>query len=223
MQQFGLDFVFETSRRDKAHGAHMGARRNFGGAAHGGKLGAVLDQAHDIEFGTYIADRRRRALAAAALGADLVQRGGDATIPAAIVADGEPQRRLVGKQFDQLAVEFADRMCRVEAEGLARSFRAVAKPVPDFPFQILLAAKQDRLRRGIAAAGDDHQYRLGFGEAAEVLEIAVGAIGEVRVAVARLLRRRRNQGDPAAAAAHALDQGKSALAIRREAVAGRGR
>jgi hypothetical protein len=63
------------------------------------------------------------------------------------VADGKPQRRLVGKQLDQLGVEFADGMRRIETEQLAGTVRAVAKTVPDFPFQILLAAEQDRLRR----------------------------------------------------------------------------
>jgi hypothetical protein len=108
-------------------------------------------------------------------------------------------------------------MRRIETEPLAGAVRAVAKTVPDFLSRFF--SRQNRIDCGanFAATGDEHQHRLGFGETGQVLEIAVGAVGKVRVAIARLLRRRGDQGDAAAAAAHAFDQEKSAPAIRREA------
>jgi hypothetical protein len=124
----------------------VGARGNLRGTPHDGELGGVLDQAHRVEFGAHVADRRRRALAAARLSPRTLFRRWRCGRPSRIVADRKPQRRLVGEQLGQLGVEFADGMRRIEAEALASAIRTMAKAVPDFAFEILLAAEQDRLR-----------------------------------------------------------------------------
>ena len=99
MQQLGFDFVLVTAGRYKAHRAHVRICGNFRRAAHGRQFRRILHQAHRVEFGAHVANGRWRALAAAAFGAHLVQCGGDALVPARVVAEGKPQRRLVGDQF----------------------------------------------------------------------------------------------------------------------------
>ena len=113
------------------------------------------------------------------------------------------QPRLAGQQLGELLVEAADRVGGVEAEGLARGRRAVAEAVPDFHVGILLAAEQQGLRM-VPRHQDDGRFRLA--EAGEVVEIAVVAVGIVRIAVAHALGR---GGDHRDAAAHAAEKARA--------------
>ena len=101
---------------------------------------------------------------------------------------------LVGEQAGEPRVQFADRMRLVEAETLLRALRAEAESVPGLAFLVFLAAEQQAAR---PRAGDDHHHRLGLRAAGEIVEMAVVAVGKVRVAVADALGRGRDHRDAA--------------------------
>ena len=140
-------------------------------------------------------DGARRPFAGPGLGADFVERLGDAGVPRGVVADGVPQRVAVDEEFGQFLVELLDRVGGVEAEGGFRGFRAVAVAVPDFALFVLFAAEQDGFR---FLAADQHDDRFRFREAGQVPEVAVEAVEVMRVAVADDFRRRRHDGDAVA-------------------------
>jgi hypothetical protein len=120
------------------------------------------------------------------------------------------QRRLILEQLDHLLVERRDRVGLVEGETLARGLRAVAKPVPDLALLVALAAEQDA-----AALRGEHEHCLRLGEAAEVIEVAVEAVGEMRVAVAQALGGGRHERH---ALADGLRQAPPALDMVRNGV-----
>ena len=104
-------------------------------------------------------------------------------------------RRLVRQQLGQHFVQLGDGVCLVEAERFPRSLRAVTEAIPDFALRY-----PSRGRRGCALCSlsrirHDHQHCLGLGKAGQIIEIAVEAIGIMRVPVAHALRRGRNDGD----------------------------
>jgi hypothetical protein len=202
--QLGFQFVFGHAGAAGAHGAGVAGAGDVGRALLDGGLGSILDQAHGVELGAQVVDGARGALAGPGLGADFVERLGDAGIPFGVVADGVPQRVAVDEEFGQFLVELLDRVGGVEAEGGFGGFRAVAVAVPDFAFFVLLAAEQDGFR---LFAADQHDDGLRFREAGQVPEVAVEAVGMVRVAVADDFRRGRHDGD---AVAMALQQALAA-------------
>ena len=166
------------------------------GAPHERELVRVLDQAHLVDQRAHVLHALGRGDAGARLRAHRVQPAHRARVPVGVGAQRVVQRRLVLEQLGQRLVELVDRMRLVEAEALARRLRPVAEAVPDLALRVLLAAEQDALA---ARAGDDHQHRFGLGEAGEVVEVAVEAVGIVRVAVAHALGRGRDHGDAGAA------------------------
>ena len=93
----------------------------------------------------------------------------------------------------------------LEAEALARRFRAIAKAVPYLALDVALAAEEQRF------TADEDERRLGLDEPRQVIEIAVEAIGVVAVAVAQLLGRGGDDGD-----AFAHERGEPVAARRVE-------
>ena len=159
------------------------------------ELVVVLDQPHLVERDAHVADLGRRGDAGAGLRAHVVQPAHDARVPGRVHARRVVERGLVRDELRQLCVELADRVRLVEAERFARRLGAVAEAVPQLALRVLLAAEEDRLRR---RARDEHQHRLGLGEAGEVIEIAVEAVEVVAVAVAHALGRGRHDREPGA-------------------------
>ena len=192
VRELGFEFVFGHARAAMAHRARVAGAADRGGAAHRTDLAAVLDQTHAVEYGAQVADLARCALAGATLCTHGVQGGGDARIPFTVVAERMPQRAAIGDELWQALLEFADRIGEVDAEGFARTFRTMAIAVPDFALLILFPAEEDALR---PVASRHYQYGFRFGETGEVPEVAVEAVGVVRVTVAHTLRGRRDDGD----------------------------
>src|SRR5690606_11740844 len=87
--------------------------------------------------------------------------------------------------------------------------RPPAATVPDLALFVLPAAEQHALR-GIA--GNQHDDGLRLAEAGQVMEVAVVAVGVVRVAVARALWRGCKHRHAAAGGLHARDQALAAAA-----------
>ena len=99
------------------------------------------------------------------------------------------QRGLVGEQARHLRIEFVDGERGVETERVARAFRAEAETFPRFALDVLLAAEQDRRRgRRASALASSTSSRFGFGEAGQVIEVAVVPVRIIGVAVAHALR-----------------------------------
>jgi hypothetical protein len=174
----------------------------------------ILDQAHCIEFGAHVADRRRRALAAAGFARTLFSA---AATRASQPASWPIENQSAGWSAISSA-SFASSSpitCAAsKPKALARAVRAVAKAIPDFPLGILFAAEQDGPDSVESSPRHQKHRRFRLAEAGQVLEITVGAIGKLGIPIARHFRRGGNQRDPAASLAHALGQQESALVIR---------
>ena len=167
----------------------------------------ILDQAHLVDQRSHVLHTLGRADAGARLGAHRVQPAHGARVPSGVGPDRVVERRLVAEQSRDFCIQFGDRVTLVEAEALLRALRPAAKAVPGFALFVLLAAEQQA--PGLRA-GDDHQHGLGLREAGEVVEMAVEAVGVVRVAVAYALRRGRNDRH---AALHRLREAGAARAM----------
>ena len=102
----------------------------------------------------------------------------------------EPDHVASVEQLGQLCIEFSHGKRCIDAQRIWRIKWTQSVSVPDFAFHVLGLAK----KRG-AAVGRNDQPGLGFREPTEVMEIAVVAVDEIAVAVARLLWRRGNDGD----------------------------
>ena len=185
----------------------MGAAGDVGGAAHGGDLAGILDQAHLVDQAAHVADLRRSHAARARLGADPVEGLGDPVVPGRLVTHGVEDGGLVGEQRGELGVQFGDGVGLVEAEGFTGRLGAEAVAVPDLPLHVFGTAEQQAARR---VAGHQHQHRLGLTEAGEVIEVAVEAVAVVGVAVTQVLRRGGDDGDAAARGLHGGEQAGAA-------------
>ena len=193
--QFGFQFVLGHAGTAGAHGAGMAGAGDVGGTLHDDQFGLVLDQTHGIKLGAQVVNRSRRTLAGAGLGADFVQRLGDAGIPAGVMADGVPERVAVDQQFGQFFVQLFDGKRRIETKGAFRRLRAVAVAVPDFALFMLVAAEQDGFCFLLALCADLDNDAFRLGKARQVPEIAVEAVGVVRIAITHDFRCRRDDGD----------------------------
>ena len=154
----------------------VGGGRDGGGTAHRVDLGGILHQAHGIEFGAYVANRRRCSLAAAALAAHLVECGGDAASQPGRVRSntreppGQRSARRVPHRIQR--TDYAASNPNVSRAPLG----AMPKPVPDFALQVLLAAEQNRTGRS-RTLRQRRPARRRVRESGQVLEVAVGPIG----------------------------------------------
>ena len=105
-------------------------------------------------------------------------------------------------QAGQNVVDVADRKGIVTAQHLGCGFRADATAGPDFLLFDFFLTEQHVL--AVLAAGNQHQYGMLFGKAAEVIEIGILAERMLDIAVAHRHRRGRHNGD--AVRAHQLHQ-----------------
>ncbi len=211
VEQLGFQVVLAQPFTRRAHGAHMGLGRDLGGAAHGDNLAGVLEQAHLVEDGADVDRRRWRGHAGTALHAHRFQPAPHLHVGAGVGGQRVGHHGVVGQQRRQQGVDLLDRMRFVEAEGRLRAFRAIAEAIPDLAFFVLGAAEQDAaLGAGRLRHQDQHCLRLG--EAGQVVEIAVVAIGIVAIAVAHGFRRGGQDRHAAAAGAQLLQHAGAPVA-----------
>ena len=114
----------------------------------------------------------------------------DAGFQSFVNAEWKPDHFTPVQQPGQLSVQLGNGKRRVDPERGRCVNRAEPVSIPYFAFQVLGLAK----KRGTSVGRDD-QPRLGLGKPAQVMKVAVMAVQEVAVAVARLLRRGRHNGD----------------------------
>ena len=200
VQQLGFQVVLAhvlagaQHLRRTAHGADVADGADLGGAAHGGNLVRVLHQAHFVQRYTQVAQRGGAQRAVAHPGAGRLHPGLDTALQSGVGGKRKPDRVASFQQRRQLAVQLGDGKGLVHAQRRGCCVRAEAVAVPDLALQVLGLAKQ-----GAVTRTREQQPRFGLGKAAEVVKVAVGPVREIVVAVALLLRRRRNEGDVVAA------------------------
>ena len=219
VEQLGFEFVLAHAGMARGHRAAMRLRGNLSGAAHDGEFVVVLEEPHLVEQRDQVARGSGRGDAAAALRAHRVEPAAHLFVQLRRGAERVMQRWLVGENARQLRVDFVDGERGVEAERLARAVRAETETFPRFALDILLAAEQDRSRFARRGACVQHQQRLGFGEAGQIVEVAVVPVGVVGVPVAQLFRRGGDDGD---APARRAQRGEDALTARAVDVDGDG-
>src|SRR5690606_26164623 len=112
------------------------------------------------------------------------------------------------EQAREDVVDVVDRKGVVRAVNGARPFEPRAPAVPDLLLRIAFAAEKDVL--AVRPPGNEHGDGLGLGKMGEVIEVAVGTVRIVHVAVANAYRRRGNDGD---AALHVPQQLGTALRV----------
>ena len=193
--QFRFDFVLHHAGPRGLHRATMGIGGDRRRAAHHLDLVGVLEQPHAVEQSTHILNFRRRGNAAAHLGFDLIEPADNARVPHGIGAERKMQHRLIGDEFGHHLIELGDGVGSIERKSFLRGLRAMAITVPNLAGHILLAAKQYCLR---TLSGDDDDNRFRLDKSAEIIKIAIEAIQIMRVAIARMLVRRRDDGDTSA-------------------------
>ena len=184
IQKLGLDLVFVPAGTRRPHRTAMAVSGDAGGAAHGCELGRILDQAHFIEGHAQVGNAGGRRYAEPHFLAHRIEPAHDSRIPSCIRSGRIVQDRLVGEQPGHLFVQRVDGIRLVESEFLARGLGAIPEAVPDFAFRAFLPAKKDRSRR---IPGNEYQHRFGLCEPGQVMEVAVKAIGIVRIAIADVL------------------------------------
>ncbi len=136
-----------------------------------------------------------------------------ARVPVRTCSQRMKQHGLIAHQLDEFFIKLRDGVGGIETKFFTRGIRAETVSVPDLAFRILLAAKQDGLCRAVVfLSGDKHQRGFRFDEAGQVIEIAVEAIGIMRIAVAQYLRCGGNDGDTAL---HLVQQCGAAFSVNR--------
>eukprot|EP01022_Parablepharisma_sp_SALTPOND_P033110 TRINITY_DN881_c1_g1_i15.p1 TRINITY_DN881_c1_g1~~TRINITY_DN881_c1_g1_i15.p1 ORF type:complete len:1351 (-),score=485.80 TRINITY_DN881_c1_g1_i15:36729-40781(-) len=211
MQQFGFQMVFAQAGAADTHGAAMGFGGDDAGTLHDVDLEGILEQAHVIQQHAHIDDRAGRGHAAACQCAHALQPALQLRIALVVLAQCVIHGGGIGEQGGHALVEFLDRVGSIQGEELLGSLRAMAVTVPDLAFQVLVATEQDA---AVFLAGHQHQHRLGFGEAGQVVEVAVMAIRIVGIAVAHHLGRGRDDGYAATGFLQAGDQARAARGER---------
>ena len=214
VEKLGLDLVLVAPGAGRAHRAFVGGRRDRGRAAHHGELAVVLEETHIVERGAHVADLGGRRDARARLRPDLIQPSHDARVPTRVGPGGVVERRLIGEQLRHVLVERFHRVGFIETKGGPCALGAVADAFPELALRIALAAEENR--PGLFSREED-QHRLGLGESAQVVEIAIESVQIIAVAIADALGCGRNDRD---ALAHARLQRVAALGAARKIAGG---
>jgi hypothetical protein len=189
------------------HGPHMRQGRDGAGAAHELQLVRVLHQAHLVQRGAQVVQPCGALHALALARPHGFQPALHLRAQPLVHAEGEPQRAMAADQLGHHAVEVLHAVGGIHAECRRGGLGAQPVAIPDLALGMARPAQQ-----GASPAAAQHQPGLGLVEAGEVVEMAVGPVGVVGVAVARALGRRGQQGHAAAGGPQGLDQPRTALA-----------
>ena len=126
-------------------------------------------------------------------GADHVDPLHQVPVEFGIAAHGRIHSVTAFDQAGQDVVDIGNREGVIGAKIADRAFGARSQAVPQFALGVAFAAEQHVL--AVLAAGHQHNHRFRFGEAAQVLEVAVLAVDVLDVTVADGYRSRRQDGD----------------------------
>ncbi len=202
VQQLGHHLVLGDAGPGLLHRADVGADGDLRRALHHGRLGPALEQPHVVQRVLQRHELLRAVDAVLGLAAQRVHPADDALVEIVIHAHRVVDPLAALEQARQDVVDVADGEGIVSAEVAHCTLGPGAAAVPGFARRITVAHEQHVLR--VLAAGDQHRDRFGFVETGEVVEVAVGPVVVMDIAVALALGRGGNDGD--GALAHQLHQ-----------------
>ena len=192
VEQLRLNLVLAHARPAHAHGALVGGGAHPGRLRHRADLRLALEQpqfVHEVVQHDEFAQTAAPARATAYLGDPCKH----ALVELGVVSHRVVHARLVFEQPRQDVVDVVDGKRIVGPVALARPFEPEPGPVPLLRLGIALPAEHHEL--ALLATRCEHRHRFGLAEPRQVVEIAVGTIGEVDVAVPRPDRRGRHDRD----------------------------
>jgi hypothetical protein len=209
VQQLRHDLVFRDAGPRRLHRADVRADRDLRRPPHHSRLGPTLVETHVVQR---VIERDEFLWTVDAVLGLPLQRVHPADH--ALVELRMRTHRVVDAfapldQPGQDVVDVADRKRVVGAVVAHRAFGACATSVPGFARRVAIPHEEDVL--GLLASGNQHRHSLGLVETRQVVEVAVGAIVVVDVAVALLLGRGRQDRD--GALAHGLHQVPAAAGV----------
>ena len=193
VQDLRHDLVLHAARAREAHGAAVRADGDLRGAAQLALLGAALVEAHVVE---HVAERDEllgRTGALPRVHAHAVHPAEHAGIELEVRPHGVEDARTLLHQARQNLVDVGDREGIVRAVALDRALGTRPCAVPRLAQRVVLAHEQQIL--GMRTARHQHRHGIGLGKAAQVIELAVLAIGVLDVAVAMAHRGGGQDGD----------------------------
>src|SRR5690606_19174277 len=193
MLQLGLQLVLVHPRAAHLHGADVGFGGDIPGRLHDADFRRALVQAHVVQQVVQRHELLRRLGAHARLAADGVDPPSQAHIEFLVGAHGVIDPLSTLDQPRQNVIHVGNRKGIIGAVLSDRAVLAGAVAVPQLAFRILLPTEQHVL--AMLAVRNQHCYRFRLGEAGQVLEIAVLAVGVFRVAVTDMDRGGWQDGD----------------------------
>ena len=171
------------------HGTDVCPCADGAGTAHDALLVCIFDQTHLIQRPTHIALLRRALRAKAHTCSHRIEPAVYLGFQSFVGCKRVPDRGLVFQQLGQLVVKFGHRIGGVHTQCIDGRIRTQAVTIPNFTRQIFGLAKQ-----GAVPLGVDDQPGVGFGEASQVIKVAVVAVGKIAVPVAGALWGRWDDG-----------------------------
>ena len=142
VQQLRFDLVLEHARLREAHGAHMRVRRDLVGTRHDLNFSFVLDEPHLAHHCAQIANFSRCCCTCTYFCTHRVQPAADQLVPHGGRADRRMNHMLICHQVGNARFKFGDGIRLIEREHFLANMRAKAESIPNFPLDILVAAKQ---------------------------------------------------------------------------------
>ncbi|MNI30603.1 hypothetical protein D3C73_844560 [compost metagenome] len=209
--EFGFQAEFMQPGTAGLHGAYVRLSGNPRGFAHHLHFCRRFIQAHVVQQMIQGNEFVRRLGTEVGLGADHVDPLHQVAVEFGVAAHGRIHPVTAFDQARQDVVDIGDGKGVVGAEVANRAFLPGTQAIPQFALGVALAAEQDVF--AMHATRHQHQYRLRFREAAEVLEVAVLAVDVLDVAVTNGHRGGGQDGD--AVGFHLRHQGLAATAVFR--------
>ncbi len=173
--QLGFQVVLEQPRPAHLHRPDVRPGGDLGGVAHDLHFVGALVQPLVVQQVVEGNELVRRLRALAGLGADHVDPVHQPAVEVGIGAKGVVDPVAAFDQAGQDVVDIADGKGVVGAVLADRTVLAGAQAVPQFTLRIPLAAEKHVF--AVGTAGNQRHHRLRLGEAGEVLEVAVLAVG----------------------------------------------
>ena len=182
VQHFRHHLVLHAAGTCEANRSAVSADRDLRGAPQTGLFRAALVEAHVIEHMVQRHEFLQAARALAGLHLESIDPAQDAGVEIQMRSHRIEDLRALLHQSGQNFIDVLDRECIVRAIVFDRSFRPGARAIPGLPQGVVLAHEQKIF--GVRTPGNQHGNRVGLREAAQIVKMAVLAVGVFNVAVA---------------------------------------
>ena len=191
--QLGFQVVLEQAGAAGLHGTDVCTGGNLRGMLHHLHFVTRLVQTHVVQQVIERDELAGRLRALARLGANGLDPLHQPMIEGFVGADGVVDTVAAFDQPGEDVVDVADGKGIV---GTVFTYRAVlpgTQAIPQLAFGVAFAAEQHVF--AMLTPGNQRDHRLRFGEAGQILKVAILAVDMLDIAVADIHRRRRQNGD----------------------------